>query len=136
LSRYGGTLHFLWLSSSALTSESLALEKRINILFELSGSRVTDENDLSLSVNEQHMRDTLDAVIFVSGAAWCSDVVMLNRSPFLVFDVVLHNCSIFIYRKTDQTHFITPIFASFLKHLAVVGHGSLARGTPSCPEVK
>jgi hypothetical protein len=97
---------------------------------------VTEENDLSLGVNEQHARNILHAVVFFSGAAWRSDVVMLNRGPLLVFDVFLHNGSIFINRETDQTHFITPIFASFVKHLAVMGHGGLARVTPSCPEVK
>ena len=62
---------------------------------------MTDENDLSFGVDEQHVRDTLNTVIFVSGAAWRPDVVVLNSSPVLVFNVLSHNGSAIVNRETD-----------------------------------
>ena len=72
-------------------TEALALEKLLDTVLEVNLSRVANESDLALGVNEDNMRDTLHTVIVVGRRA--SSVVVLDLGPALGLDVLNHSFS-------------------------------------------
>ena len=60
---------------------------------------------------------------------------MFYRSPLLLFYMVFDGVLRLVYREPDNSHFISPVFASF-KHLLVMLHRFLTRWAPSSPEIE
>lgn len=122
--------------TSTLASKNLTLKESINIFFELTTGWVAHKDNLTVGIDKENVRHTIDTVFFISGAASSTNVVVLDSGPLLAFNVALHGSSIVVNREADKANFITPVFATLLKHLLIVSHWSLAGRTPGSPEVK
>jgi hypothetical protein len=60
---------------------------------------------------------------------------VLNFFPFLCLDMLNNNFRALVNTDTDDADFISPSFRMMLKHFLVMCHRSLARRTPSGPEI-
>lgn len=97
---------------------------------------MTHENDCTLSVDQQHVWNTLDTVFIIGSAIAVANPVVLNALPLLCFDVVFNGVSVAINGETDEADLITPVATSLFQHLLVVSHWPLAWRAPGGPEVQ
>lgn len=71
----------------------------------------------------------------VCRASWPSSVKMLNFLPTFRFDMVDNSFSGLVDTDSNNSNFVSPSLSMVLKHFLVMSHWSLARWTPSCPEI-
>ena len=91
------------------------------------------KHDLTFLVNDSDVRNTSETpvleLILISP-------VHFGLVPSLFSTTCFDSLSVLVQRYSHDSHTFPCVVGSVLsQHFLVVGHGSLARGAPSCPEV-
>lgn len=122
---------------SSFSGDRLSSQELINISLKVwPVCWMSDENNLSSSVDESDVWDSLYSKFFVSDALSISHVVVLDLGPSLSVDMVLDSGSSLINGETNQSYSVSPLFSVLLKHFLIVSHWCLAWWAPSSPEIK
>ena len=121
------------LTFSPFSFQLFSSKQRLNVLFQIPLSRVSNEDNLAISVDEDYVGYTLGSV--VRGRRRTCAVEVLHFLPLLGFDVLHYGFHCLVYRDAHDAHFISPFGAVVFKHFLVVSHRFLARRAPGGPEI-
>lgn len=98
---------------------------------------MTFEDNYSFRINQSNVRYTTRSKLGINSALSIRSMIMFNTVLVIFFNnFCLKSIDILIDTETNKTNFAFPGFLILLKHVDVMLHGSLARRTPSSPEIK
>lgn len=125
-----------FLLTGTFSCNGSSFKKLCKIFFEIAMSWMTNENNLSVCVNQCTVGDALDSPHLICSTFSIPHMVMLNFLPSLGLNVLLHSVSRLVDTQTKDSYFVAPFVCISNEHLLVVRHWLLAWWTPSGPEIK